>query len=129
MNSMKELYEKVKRDDALQKKFAEIMEESNTSGKEKTETRLMAFAKDAGYDMSVEDMVSFFTEMNKKSGETELSEAELDLVAGGKMKGSGYFTVAAISIASFGIACAVISASADMDKNADTTCGSIYENM
>ena len=129
MNAMKELYEKVKRDDVMQKKFAEIIEKADQPGKEKTEERLAAFAKDAGYDISVEDMVSFFTEMNKKSGETELSETELDLVAGGKMKGSGYFTAAVISVASFGVACVVISAGADMDKNAATTCGSIFENM
>ena len=98
---MQELYEKVSSDAALQKKFSEIMKGAEAVGKEATEAKLTAFAKEAGYDVAAEEMQAFFKELeeNKKG---ELSDSELDMVAGGKSQG-WYVT----SIATLGIGCAV----------------------
>jgi len=82
MSQMKELYAKVAADSALQAKFSEIMKNAEAAGKEATEEKLVAFAKDAGYDVSIEEAKAFFNEQGKSSG--ELDDADLEMVAGGK---------------------------------------------
>lgn len=82
MEKMKELYDKVAKDSALQTKFAEIMKDAEKSGKDETGKKLAAFAKEAGYEATVEEMVGFFKSLEVREG--TLSEEELDAVAGGK---------------------------------------------
>lgn len=84
MTKMKELYEKVAADSTLQDKLATIMKGAEEAGEEATEEKLLAFAKDAGYDVTLDEMREFF----KQEG-LELSEADLDGVAGGKNPGIG----------------------------------------
>ena len=107
MSKMQELYEKVSKDSMLQDKFASIMQEANAAGKEMVEEQLTAFAKEAGYDVTVEEMQSFFRKLSE-SNHNELSTEELDLVAGGKTN----FGVLILSVASFGAGCAVVSVAA-----------------
>ena len=82
MDVMKELYEKVSKDAKLQEKFSAIMKDAETEEQEVRE-KLIAFAKDAGYDIKVEEMQAFFKDLAEKGG-GELSDADLDMVAGGK---------------------------------------------
>jgi predicted ribosomally synthesized peptide with nif11-like leader len=84
MEQMKELYEKVAGDAALQAKFDEIMkgaEEADEAVKEK----LTAFAKEAGYEVSYEEAREYFKALAGQE-EGALSDMELDAVAGGKKK-------------------------------------------
>jgi predicted ribosomally synthesized peptide with nif11-like leader len=82
MVKMKELYEKITGDSTLQAKFGEILNEAEKAGRQATDLRLAAFAKEAGYDISAEEMREFFRDLaEKRNG--ELSDAELDSVAGG----------------------------------------------
>lgn len=103
MSKMKELYEKVAADDVLQEKFAQIIKDAEKAGKEETEVKLAAFAKEAGSDVTVEEMQAFFKEL-AETNQNELSDAELDMVAGGKALGYIMF-----SLATFGIGCALSS--------------------
>lgn len=82
MSQMKELYEKVAANNTLQEKFAEIMKNAEAAGKEATEAKLIAFAKDAGFDVSLEEAKAFFREKAKTI--EELGDMELEMVAGGK---------------------------------------------
>jgi predicted ribosomally synthesized peptide with nif11-like leader len=82
MDKMRELYEKVAKDSALQEKFSGIMKAAEKAGKDETEKKLVAFAKETGYEVTVEEMVGFFKNLEAKEG--TLSEEELDAVAGGK---------------------------------------------
>ena len=91
MSQMKELYNKVANDKALQAKFAEIM-------KDASEEKLVAFAKEAGFDVSVDDVKAYMADKAKG----ELSENDLDMVAGGKADVYKVFE----SIATLGIGCA-----------------------
>lgn len=100
MDKMKQLYEKVAADSALQAKFSQIMNEAEKAGQEETEAKLAAFAKEAGYDVSIDEMQEFFTTMVEK-GSGELSDAELDSVAGGKVDGEKV----TVSIVSQGTGC------------------------
>lgn len=81
MSQMKELYEKVAADVTLQEKFKDIIKNAEAAGKEETGLKLVAFAKDAGYDVTVEEVKAFFGEQNTSG---ELADAELEMVAGGK---------------------------------------------
>lgn len=107
MEKMKELYDKVAGDKALQTKFEEIMNNAEHVDKEETELKLVAFAKEAGYDVNIDEMSAFFKQLVDKD-KGQLSDAELDMVAGGKSL-SGIFHVFS-SVASAGISCAVNSA-------------------
>ncbi len=84
MEKMKELYAKVAGDSALQAKYAEIMKDAAEDGKAPWE-KLTAFAKEAGYEISIEEATEYFKALaEQKKG--ELSDMELDAVAGGKIK-------------------------------------------
>lgn len=83
MSKMKELYEKVAADSTLQAKFAAIMKGAEEAGEEATNAKLEAFAKDAGAEVTLDEMRQFFKELAEPN-KGELSDVELDMVAGGK---------------------------------------------
>lgn len=83
MEKMKKLYEKVAGDSALQAKFEVIMTAAEKAGPEKTGEKLIAFAKETGYEVSIEEAREFFLSLTGQK-EGALSDAELDAVAGGK---------------------------------------------
>jgi len=83
MSRMRELYEKVAQDSMLQEKLVKIMKEGEEAYKKMTEEKLTAFAKETGFDVTVEEMQAFFKELAEKD-RAELSAGELDMVAGGK---------------------------------------------
>jgi len=103
MAKMKQLYEKVATDSALQAEFSRIMNEAEKAGQEETEAKLTSFAKEAGYEISFDEMRVFFQELAEQD-KGLLSDAELDMVAGGKsFNGIGN---AIGSVITFGISCA-----------------------
>lgn len=108
MSKINELYEIVAADSALQTKFKEIMSSAEKDGIEATEAKLAAFAKEAGYEVTADEMKAYI----ERQG--ELTDSELDAVAGGK--GLGIIT----SIVSVGIGCAIASAYAST-KNMSCT--------
>lgn len=77
---MKELYDLVAGSPELQKRFAEILAKAEEEGAEPVETALLAFAKELGFIVTVEELRAFFEGLQKGS---ELSEEEMDMVAGG----------------------------------------------
>lgn len=90
MSNMKELYDKVAADLTLQEKFLEIMDGAEAAGGDVIKQKLIGFAKDAGYDVTLDEIRDLFQEKMTESKEGALSEAELDMVAGGK--GTNAFT-------------------------------------
>lgn len=107
MEMMRELYEKVVSNGALQAKFNEILSDAENAGEAATGEKLVAFAKEAGYEVSLDEMRAFFKELTEK-GSGELSNTELDMVAGGKSL-TGIFHVFT-SAASAGLSCVANSA-------------------
>ena len=102
MNKMNELYEKVAKDESLQTKLAKILKSTEEAGEAAVNEKLVAFAKEAGFDITVKEMKTFFKELAEKQ-EGELSGAEMDAVAGGK---SGAIALdICMSIVSVGIGC------------------------
>lgn len=95
---LKALYEKVSKDTELQKKFIEIMVSSSGENSETTRDKLIKFAQDAGYDVSVNEIQEFLKDMATEK-EGELNLAELDMVAGGKGEGIGMAVIGGISSA------------------------------
>lgn len=125
MEKMKELYEKVAKDSALQGKFVRIMDEAGKAGEAETGEKLIAFAKEAGYELSLDEIKAFFQEFPDKG---ELPDADLDMVAGGKSM-SGIFNIF-VSAASAGIACALGSfqrAVADAIATSKQSCSEAFE--
>jgi hypothetical protein len=83
MDKMKELYEKVAKDASLQAKLNGILKNTEQAGEAATGEKLAAFAKEAGYAVSFDEAQEFFKALSQKN-ERALSDAELDMVAGGK---------------------------------------------
>ena len=103
--NIRELYDKVAADAGLQQKLGEILKSAEKQGKDATESKLVEFAREAGYEITIGEMKEFFDQQRKET-QGQLSDAELDLVAGGK-KGDGMILA---SVLSAGLACAVVSA-------------------
>ncbi len=82
MEEMRKLYEKVAKSSMLQKKLIWIANEAAVAGRKKTRERLIDFAKDAGFDITIEEMRHFFMDLSEKQ-EAELTDTELEIVAGG----------------------------------------------
>jgi predicted ribosomally synthesized peptide with nif11-like leader len=85
MSAMKELYLKVAADKSLQEKVNKIFEaageDADVAGK-----NLVEFAGEQGYTITVKELGKFFQAMSE-APDAELSEEELDAVAGGKVAG------------------------------------------
>ena len=107
MSKIEELYAKVATDSTLQRKFAEIMSEAEATGKAKAEEALVAFAKEAGYEIPFEEARQFMENLVAKKKNGELTDTELDLVAGGKSD-KGVMAIFA-SVISAGIGCGILS--------------------
>ena len=93
MKTLNELYTEVIASDALKAEFLAL----------KTPEDIVAFAKKNGCDVTLGDIKAFFEEKQKAAG--ELSEAELEQVAGGK---SASVAEAIMSVVVFiGLGCAI----------------------
>lgn len=110
MDKMRELYGKVAKSNELQKKLTRIANEAKEVGAEKTNQRLIKFAEYVGYDITIKEMQNFFTALAAEQS-AELSDAELDMVAGGKMKAG-----LVISIFGVGLSCAVVSVGCEIQS-------------
>ena len=113
MKTLNELYTEVIASDALKAEFLAL----------KTPEEIVAFAKKHGCDATLDDIKAFFEEKQKAAG--ELSEAELEQVAGGKSTTiGGVATDLFFSAATVGIWCAGrLAESITMDKNEDSLKG------
>lgn len=85
MEKLRELIVKTAKDAALQERYSKIIKEVETAGEDATKKKLMDFAKDAGYDITLEEMEMYYKTLTENMG--ELSDVELDMVAGGKYSG------------------------------------------
>ena len=125
MSNMKDLYAKVAGNPALQQEFSQIMadaeqdsQKGDSSSRAATEEKLLAFAREAGFEVSIQEMQAFFQGMAAQA-EGELSDAELDQVAGGKSKvGTENVTM---SVLSFRTVCAVGSVIIEIMRSGDCT--------
>ena len=82
MSKMNELYAKVAADSALQEKYYKIVEEAGDEAA--LGEKLIAFAKEQGFDVTLSDVEEFFKSLAEPAN-GQLSEEELDSVAGGKI--------------------------------------------
>lgn len=122
MNQMQDLYRKVAGDPILQQKYCQILAASDQAGPVSTEEKLQTFAKEAGYEVSIQEMQAFFQGMTAKA-EGELSDAELDQVAGGKVNPS----VVIASVFTLGIVCAAGSIADAV--NGINNCGKFFHQI
>ena len=107
MNRVAELYEKVAGDAGLREKFERIMREAATDGPEATQRKLYLFAENAGYPVSIGEVRAYAAELAEVKRQGELSDAELDLVAGGKSEGGKWNIMT--TVASLGAGCVLMS--------------------
>ena len=121
MSQMKELFEKVAKNTELQDRFNQIRLNQEKLGPEETKQQLLAFSKDTGFDISLEEMQTFF--LSLQQGQTgELSDLELDMVAGGKSD-AGWLAVATTIFTWAG--CAIVSAVVELEKQGG--CGESFQ--
>ena len=91
MMTMKELFLKIEADTDLQDTFKKIMEEAahdvNVAGK-----RIAQFAKEQGFDVTVEEILESFNSDAAAFG-SQISDEEIDSVAGGLSWGALFSTM------------------------------------
>lgn len=85
MSTMRDLYLKVAADAVLQEKVNKIFE-ANAEDGAAAAAKLVEFAKEQGYDVTVEEIREFFKSLSEKSNEA-LDDEDLEAVAGGKYMG------------------------------------------
>ncbi|MCQ6274749.1 Nif11 family protein [Bacillus sp. V3B] len=68
MSKLNELYLKVLADSSLQAKFLEIVKDVETVGHEVTGEKLVVFAKEAGYDVTVAEIAAFLKNLAPQQG-------------------------------------------------------------
>lgn len=83
MSQMNQLYEKVAHDNRLQLKVVKIIENHDHLSREGVRQRLVAFADEIGFKVTEDEIRNFFNEMTEPR-DGELSDADLEMVAGGK---------------------------------------------
>jgi hypothetical protein len=103
MGKMDELYQKVAGDPELQKKFFGILDETENLSAADSGAKLTAFAKDAGFEVGIGEAQVFFKNL-VEGDKDQMSEAELDMVAGGKGGGIDWGLIAAGTIMAGSIA-------------------------
>lgn len=126
MSQIDALYQKVAADGVLQAKFLEILKNAKIAESSETENMLVSFANDAGFSVSIEEAREYFSRLQKQgSDESEMTSAELDLVAGGKVT-PGEDAVL-LSIFSGGIGCLLTSVISLFANDSLSSCDRCYE--
>lgn len=126
MSQMNELYQKVAGDAALQANFAAIAKDAESAETGATEERLVAFAKEAGFDVSIEEAKAYFAEMAETQATgAELTDTELDAVAGGKDL-DGSINIA-ISASSLFLGCLLTSVISNIANDSLSSCTKMFE--
>ena len=103
MDKIKELYEKVAASSELQAKLKDILTKANEKSEQDLNRVLLNFAAEAGYEITEKEVAEYIAQHAEKN-QGELSDLELDSVAGGK-NGADI----AISVMTVGYGCAAIS--------------------
>ena len=60
MSQMKELYEKVAASEELRTQFSSILQAAKEVGEEETSNKLIQFAKDQGFSITIPEFKDFF---------------------------------------------------------------------
>ncbi len=87
MNAMKDLYLKVAADEVLQEKVSNIFKDAGEDA-DAAGAKLVEFAKEEGYDVTMEEITEFFTSLSE-TPDKPLNDEDLEAVAGGKSSGAG----------------------------------------
>ena len=120
MSQMRELYEKVAASEELKAQFSAILQAAKEAGEEEIAKKLVQFSKNQGLDITIAEFQEFFKNLVEEN-HGELSEAEMDMVAGGKVSAGSVLA----SVFTLGVACAFASA-----VNAATRqgCGAFFQD-
>lgn len=94
MSAMKELYAKVAADSALQEKYYKLVEEAGDESA--LSEKLVGFAKEQGFDITVDDFKEFVKALAEPVN-GQLSDEDLDSVAGGKIGFGGLPNLSALT--------------------------------
>lgn len=106
MSKMSELYIKVSSDPALLAKLQGILDAQSGGDAESAKAALLSFAREEGSDVTWEEIQAFFKDISEQPSKA-LSEAELDMVAGGKDELTPFQIM---SIVTLGLLCGTTSA-------------------
>lgn len=118
---MKELYKKIMASEELQKKVMAILAEAEEKGEEATKEALVSFAKEQGCEVTFEEIKEFLESIQEDG---ELTDDELDMVAGGKGKVDSEAVL--VSVLSVGLECAAQSAAGAMAGRGSKGCKSWF---
>ena len=106
-DSVKQMFGKMEKDEALKGKYAELMQAHQKDTENKLAEKLIELGKTSGFAFSKEELLAARAElMDKNNSNKELSDDDLEKVAGGGFLKTGTIVV---SILTAGIGCAILS--------------------
>ncbi len=120
-DNVKKLFDKIHKDAALQKNYAEIMQAQGKGSEKSLADKFISLGKANGFEFTSKDLAAARNELIDRANENGvLDDNALSVVAGGAKKGgtSENYKKNYImgSVMSFGVGCAIISIVAESNK-------------
>ena len=118
-DNVKQMFGKMEKDAALQKKYAELMQAHQKESEKALTDKLIELGKTSGFEFSKDDLMAARAELlDDNNSNAELSGSDLGNVAGGIFhrstpKGSRKSGAVGLSIVTAGIACIIITIAED----------------
>ena len=109
-DNVKQMFGKIEKDAALKAEYARLMQAHQIETEKKLSDKLIEFGKTSGFAFSKDDLMAARAEIiDKSNSNKELSQDDLDNVAGGVKDGYKKFALISTSISSLGVVCALLS--------------------
>jgi predicted ribosomally synthesized peptide with nif11-like leader len=82
MSKIHDFFEKVGENQELQTKLIKIISDAEQAGETEIGTKIIDFASEAGFDITIDELREYFKEM-AGSEDGSLSDSELNMISGG----------------------------------------------
>jgi len=107
-DNVKQLFGKMEKDAALKGKYAELMQAHQAETEKALSDKLVELGKTSGFAFSKDDLLAARAEvMDNANSNKELSDGDLEKVAGGMSAQNRKGASAVVSIFTLGIGCAI----------------------
>lgn len=120
-DNVKQMFAKMAKDEVFYKRYTDLMQAHQNETEKALADRLIQLGKTSGFEFNKEDLLAARAEIiDTANSNKELSDKDLASVAGGGLQKAA---VVVASITTAGIACAIVSAVAEINKGGNCGAG------
>ncbi|HNY11716.1 MAG TPA: Nif11-like leader peptide family natural product precursor [Candidatus Wallbacteria bacterium] len=122
-DTVKSMFKKIEADKEFRQKYAAMMQAHQAESEKALAEKIIGLGKNSGFTFSKDDLLAARAElMDKANSNGELSEADLEKVAGGQGFDVRKAVIIGFSVITAGIACGLTSITVEL-KNGPGGCG------